>query len=184
MSSESMSNNISQILSKEYKDMDAPSFLKELLSDLGEPISKEEFVEELNKFDENKIYEINKKFYNHVRKITHKKISDCKNYIIVKVSKMNDNGTINVVKPFDIDLKNNWTEIPNPTIFRYLEEGDEVVLGCTKREQKSNCWVEFANISPDEILEKTILKDINKIFDINDNVILLEKWMKIIDSHL
>ena len=184
MLSELPHNNTVYDLPEEYKNMDTTSFLREILSDLGEPISKEEFIEELNKFDENKIYEISKLFNNHVRNITHNKINDCKTYIVAMVSIINSNGTINVVRPFDTDLKNNWTEIPNPTIFRYLEEGDEVILGCTKRGQKSNCWVEFANIKPELISKKTILKDINKIFDINKNVILLEKWMSKIDSRL
>jgi len=162
----------------QFENMDTLTVLKKILEGLGTPIKKEDFKKELESYNQSKINELGNVFNEHTKKITRSKINDCVVYISAKVKKTNSDGTIDVFKPHEDGDLNCWENIPNPTIYRYLDEGDEVVLGCTKRSQKSNCWVEFAKLNQEDFQKKTIFYDINKIFDINDNILLLEKWIK------
>lgn len=177
-------NNNSVFDDTKFEKMDVKEILKDILGQFGTSISKEDFKKELeniNKIDVNKIGELLK---DHIETIINDGMVEIKQYIFTEVVKTNKNGTIDVKKPKDIDLDYSWTEIPNPTIFRYLKKGDRVLLGCSKRNQKSSCWVEFADISSKEISQKTILKDINKIFDLSSNIDLLQYWIEKIDAEL
>lgn len=161
-----------------FDKIDTLSVLENVLNSFGTPVTREDFKKELNDYNELKINEVSKIMNNHVKNITKDEIEDCHTNIIAKVIKTNKNGTIDVIKPYDTDANNSWTNIPNPTIYRYLENGDEVVLSYYKKKQKSNCWVEFIKLSETDFEKKTIFKDINKIFDISDNILLLKKWIE------
>lgn len=101
--------------------------------------------------------------------------------ITMIVTRVHPDSTLDLKKPEGIDLpeylKNSpWTNVKNPTIFQHLEEGDEVLVGHYSNGNKSNCWVMFAKLSEEEFRKKTIYKEIDKVYDLNDNVTLLKKW--------
>ena len=169
-------SNINENISY-LENMDTLNVLQNFLNALGTPIKKEDFIQELESYNQSKIKELSNLFNQYTKNITRNKINDCVTYITVRVKKTNSDGTIDVFKPNENSDLNCWENIPNPTIFKYLIEGDEVVLGCTRRNQKSNCWVEYAKLDQEEFLKKTIFYDINKVFDIGDNISLLKKWI-------
>ena len=67
--------------------------------------------------------------------------------------------------------------------FRYhLKAGDEVLLRCIQQNQKSNMWVVSAKVSYEDFEDRTIFSNINAIFNLNENIKLLKKWMDIISK--
>ena len=102
--------------------------------------------------------------------------------IVAKVVSVNEDGTINVVKPYDTNINHSWTNIPNPTIYTNLKSGDEVLLRCIQQNQKSNMWVVSAKVSYEDFEDRTIFSNINAIFNLNENIKLLKKWMDIISK--
>lgn len=169
---------------EQFNNMELLEILKEIISSFGTPVSKNDFKKELENIKKINTDKIAQLLNEHIEKIITNEAKEIKQYIFAEVIKINSNGTIDVKKTEDIDFNHSWTEIPNPTIFKYLEKGDRVLIGCSKRNQKSSCWVEFADILPSQINQKTILKDINKIFDLSSNIELLKYWIEEIDKEL
>lgn len=169
---------------EEFNNMDFLEVLKQIITSFGTPVNKNDFKKELENINRINVDKIGDLLKEHIEKIINDETKEVKQYIFTEVIKTNSNGTIDVKKPEDMDFNHSWTEIPNPTIFKYLEQGDRVLLGCSQKNQKSNCWVAFADISSNQMNKKTILKDINKIFDLSSNIELLRYWINEIDKEL
>ena len=165
---------ISELQNKKLLNID---ILNDFLLASGEKVDYEMFKELLNEQDNESYKSIALKFNNEIRTITRDEYNKVASPITARITKVHPDGYIDVQKPTDKE-GNCWTRIPNPTIFRYLDVGDEVVLGYYKGEQKSNCWVMFAKLTPVEFKKKTIYKDIENLKIINNNTQLLQKWLK------
>ena len=137
-----------------------------------------DFVVEILGEENEEIKQIATQLNNQIRTISNDEFKRIAAPITMRVVSVNSDGTINVNKPTDKTSKDHcWTRIPNPTIFQYLEAGDEVLLGYYEGVQKSNCWVMFAKVSNKEMNKKSVYKDIDKLYTINDNTKILKRWM-------
>lgn len=154
--------------------------LKKFLNELGEPISKDDFTKELESYNQYKIQNTANNFVDICKNVVTDDFNKTVIDIVAKVVSVNDDGTINVVKPYDTDINHSWTNIPNPTIYTNLKAGDEVLLRCIQKNQKSNMWVVSAKISYENFEDRTIFSNINAIFDLSSNIQLLKKWMNIL----
>lgn len=122
-------------------------------------------------------------FNKRIHSIAEAEVKDIATPITMEVVGVNEDYTLNLKKPETSELPTHlrnftWTSVKNPTIFRYLEPGDEVLVGHYSNGNKSNCWVMFAKVSNEDYKKKTIYKDINKLYDLNDNTLLLKKWLE------
>lgn len=139
---------------------------------------EDDFMIEILGEQTEEIKEIAMQLNNQIRDISTNEFKRIAAPITMTIVSKNSDGSINVNKPTDKTSKSNcWTSIPNPTIFQYLEAGDEVMLGYYEGEQKSNCWVMFAKVSSTEMNKKSIYKDIDKMYTINNNSKLLKEWL-------
>ena len=174
-------NNINQniVTSSEETILD---LLKKVINGLGEPISKDDFEKQLESYDQYKIKNTADNFVNICKGIISNNLKEMIVDIVAKVVSVNEDGTINVVKPYDTDINHSWTNIPNPTIYTNLKSGDEVLLRCIQQNQKSNMWVVSAKVSYEDFEDRTIFSNINAIFNLNENIKLLKKWMDIISK--
>lgn len=176
MTSEFQSNqNYQQLFSAE--NLLPLDVLKSLLSSQGEAVDYETFKKEIEKQDNEESKDIANKLNYQIRTITTDEYKKNSAPITTRVTKVYSDGYVDVQKPLDRE-GNCWTHIPNHTIFRYLEPGDEVVLGYYNGEQKSNCWVNFAKLSQSDFKKKTIYRDIENLKIIHNNTKFLEKWLK------
>lgn len=171
---------------KQIIDEKTYTILQDLLSNCGEQINKEEFKQEIENSNEKK--DLTSISYHFLKSIKHIASQDIKDYMgpmLAKVKKNNKNGTINVVPLHQKSDTEIWTEVYNPTIFQYLEEGDTVILGFAKTSQKSNCWVEMVIIdNAEDFRKKTIFRHIDELEKIKENIQFLEKWLSIISQTL
>ena len=151
--------------------------LNEFLLATGEVISSDIFKQIMEEQDNEEYKKVALKFNNQVKSLTRDEYKKIAAPITARVTKVYPDGCIDVQRPQDKG-GHCWTHIPNFTIFRYLEVGDEVVLGYYNGEQKSNCWVMFAKLSPSEFKKKTIYKDIENLKIIHNNTKFLERWLK------
>ena len=174
----SIRNENNNIQNKNIADTTTEEILNSLLS-LGYQEKEEgDFIVEILGEENEEIKEIANQLNGQIRTISNNELKKIASPITMRVASVNDDGSINVNKPTDKhSIDNCWTSIPNPTIFQYLEVGDEVMLGYYEGEQKSNCWVMFAKVSNTEMDKKSIYKDINKLYTINDNTNILKRWM-------
>lgn len=151
--------------------------LKSLLSSQGEVVDYETFKKEIENQDNEEAKEIANKLNYQIRTITNEGYKKTSAPITARVTKVYPDGCVDVQRPMDRE-GDCWTHIPNNTIFRYLDIGDEVVLGYYNGEQKSNCWVMFAKLSRSDFKKKTIYKDVENLKIIHNNTKFLEKWLK------
>ena len=133
MTSEFQSNqNYQQLFSAE--NLLPLDVLKSLLSSQGEAVDYETFKKEIEKQDNEESKDIANKLNYQIRTITTDEYKKNSAPITTRVTKVYSDGYVDVQKPLDRE-GNCWTHIPNHTIFRYLEPGDEVVLGYYNGEQ-------------------------------------------------
>ena len=146
-----------------------------LLFSLGyqETDSKEYITEYLG--DNTNIQELGKDFFEQIKTISHDEINKIANPITMIVEGVGTDGTLTLKR---LDGGDSWTGVFNPTIFNHLSKGDEVVVGFHNG-QTSNCYVLFAKVRGNEYKEKSIIKDISKIKDLNSDTLILKKWMNI-----
>ena len=176
MTSESQNNqNYGQFFNNE-KILNV-DILSEFLLATGEAISSETFKKIMEEQDNEEYKNIALKFNDQVKSLTKDEYKKIAAPITARVTKVYSDGCVDVQRPQDKE-GHCWTHIPNSTIFRYLEVGDEVVLGYYNGEQKSNCWVMFAKLSPSEFKRKTIYRDIENLKIIHNNTKFLEKWLQ------
>ena len=174
----SIQNENNQNPQNQIIDQTTEEILNSLLTLGYQEKGEGDFIVEVLGQETDEIKEIANQLNSQIRNISSSEFKKVASPIIMQVVSVNSDGTINVNKPSDKQSKNNcWTSIPNPTIFQYLEAGDEVMLGYYEGEQKSNCWVMFAKMSGDDINKKSVYKDIEKLYTISDNTELLKKWM-------
>ena len=176
MTSESQNNgNYQNIFNNQ--NLSHMDILKEVLAQQGEATDYETFHKIMDEQENEECKEVASKFNEQIRGITREEYKKSAAPITARVTKVYFDGCVDVQKIMD-GKGDVWTHIPNSTIFRYLEAGDEVVLGYYNGEQKSNCWVMFAKLSPSEFRKKTIYKDIDNLKIIHNNTKFLEKWLK------
>lgn len=176
MSIQNEQNNNRPIIS--FQDETTQEILNSLLKIGYQEKGEDDFMIEILGEQTEEIKEIAMQLNNQIRDISTNEFKRIAAPITMRVVSVNSDGSINVNKPTDKTSKSNcWTSIPNPTIFQYLESGDEVLLGYYEGEQKSNCWVMFAKIANGEMNKKSVYKDINKMYKINDNSKLLRGWL-------
>ena len=169
------SNNRQTITSQ---DETTQEILTSLLKIGYQEKGEDDFMIEILGEQTEEIKEIAMQLNNQIRDISTNEFKRIAAPITMTIVSKNNDGSINVNKPTDKTSKGNcWTSIPNPTIFQHLEVGDEVMLGYYEGEQKSNCWVMFAKVSNTEMDKKSIYKDINKLYTINDNTKILKRWI-------
>ena len=156
--------------------------LQNIFSSFGEQIDKETFKEEVESSGKEKdLTDIGYHFLKSIKYISSQDLKDHMGPMLARVIKRNDNGTINVVPLQQKSEEEGWTEVPNPTIFQYLERGDTVILGFAKTSQKSNCWVEMVVIdSYEDFKKKTIFKHFDNLENIKENLNFLIEWLLII----
>ena len=160
------------------QDVATQEILNSLLKIGYQEKGEDDFMIEILGEQTEEIKEIAMQLNNQIRDISTNEFKRIAAPITMRVVSVNSDGSINVNKPTDKTSKSNcWTNIPNPTIFQYLESGDEVLLGYYEGEQKSNCWVMFAKVSNGEMNKKSVYKDIDKMYKINDNSKLLRGWL-------
>lgn len=164
------------------------SYIADILSTLFElgcqEVDDTEFIQEVLGENTEEIRDVAKDLNKLIDKISTDKIKKIATPIIMEVANVNSDNTLDLIKPSDETFFENfsdcsWTKVKNPTIFKYLEKGDRVLVGHND-ESCSSCWVMFALISGDEYNKKTIYKDFEKIYDINDNTNKLKKWVETI----
>lgn len=158
------------------------TMLNNIIQSLGEPISEEDFKSELNNYNMYKVQNTANSFMDECKDIVGKELKENIIDIIAEVSSVNEDGTINVIKPNGVNVSSQWTNIINPTIYTNLRKGDQVLLRCMNANQKSNMWVVSAKVSYNDFENRTIFKYINTIFNVSKNIQLLQKWMKILSE--
>ena len=167
-----------RVQTNQVVDKETEEILNSLLNLGYQEKGEGDFIVEVLGQETEEIKEIANQLNGQIRSISSTEFKKIASPITMRVVSVNSDGTINVNKPSDKQSKDNcWTQIPNPTIFQYLEAGDEVMLGYYEGEQKSNCWVMFAKVSNTEMDKKSIYKDINKLYTINNNTKILKRWM-------
>lgn len=146
-----------------------------LLFNLGyqETDGKEYITEVLS--DNTDVQEIGKEFFEQIKFIAYEEVNKIANPITMIVEGVALDGTLTLKR---LDGGDSWTGVTNPTIFNHLSKGDEVVVGFHNG-QTSNCYVLFAKVTGQEYKEKSIIKDISKIKDLNTDTLILKKWMNI-----
>ena len=157
------------------KNQDDLMNILSLLFNLGyQESSKEEYITEIlgNSLD---MQEIGKDFFNQIKSLIQSEINKNTSPVTMIVENVNIDGSLTLRR---LDGGDSWTNVYNPTIFNHLSKGDEVVVGFHNG-QVSNCYVIFAKIKKNEYKEKTIMKDILKLKDINNNIEILHKWMDV-----
>ena len=140
------------------------------------------FIQEILGEETNEIIELAKEFNERIHSIANYEVKDIATPIVMEVVSVNDDFTVNLIKPQNTTIPDSlkdqpWTNIKNPTIFKYLEKGDKVLVGHNEG-SVSSCWVMFAMINGDDFNKKTIYRDINKMYEINDNTLILKKWLE------
>ena len=162
------------------------SYAAEILSvlfSLGcEEVDDSEFIQEVLGENTEEIVDVAKDLNKLIDKISNDRIKKIATPIIMEVVNVHSDYTVDLIKPNDEILPENlsscsWTNVCNPTIFKYLEKGDRVLVGHND-ESCSSCWVMFALIPGDKYEEKTIYKDFEKIYDINYNTNLLKECVE------
>lgn len=136
--------------------------------------------------DTDEIKELATMFNNNVRHISHEEVKKLGVPITMKVSGINPNNPyqVDLIKPSDVDLpeyaqNQSWTNVTNHTIFNRLQVGDEVLVGYYGNGHKSNCWIMFAKLNSKEAFEdRSIMSDINKIYDVNENSLLIRRLLE------
>lgn len=158
------------------------SILESILSSCGDQINRDQFKKEIeNLNDEKDLVNISKHFVKSIKYITSQDVKDHMGPMMARVKRVNDNGTIDVVPLQQKKDDECWTEVPNPTLFQYLESGDVVILGFAKTSQKSNCWVEMVVLDNfQDFKNKTIFKHLDKLSKIQENIDFLNEWLNII----
>jgi len=155
-----------------------------VLFDLGyQEKDESEFIYECLGENTAEIQALAEEFNKRIHSIADMEVKDIATPITMEVVSRNEDYTLNLKKPENVELPTHlqnqpWTSVKNPTIFKYLEKGDEVLVGHYSNGNKSNCWVMFAKVSGEDFNKKTIYKDINKMYELNDNTLLLKKWIE------
>lgn len=160
-----------------YENASCVDILEYLLPPHAESVDYETFKKEVERQDHEESKKIAIQLNSQIRTITNEEYKKTSAPITARVTKVYPDGCIDVQRPMDRE-GDCWTYIPNNTIFRYLDVGDEVVLGYYNGEQKSNCWVMFAKLNASDFKRKTIYKDIENLKIIHNNTKFLEKWLK------
>lgn len=145
-------------------------------------VDDSEFIQEILGDETDEIMKLAKEFNERIHSIANYEVKDIATPIVMEVVSVNDDYTVNLIKHRDTTIPDSlkdqpWTNIKNPTIFKYLEKGDRVLVGHNEG-SISSCWIMFAMIDGKDFNKKTIYRDIDKMYEINDNTLLLKEWLE------